>query len=181
VDTVFLGAFRRRVFETVGLYDPRAVTNEDAELNQRLLDSGGRVYLSRNIVVHYHPRDSFDAVARQYFRYGRGRARTFLKHGRLRAVRPALPFLMMVTALLLVLAPPLRNLDRSALAAYAAVILLEAIRMGRRLGLAAIMKIAIIFPVLHFSHGSGFAVGLAKYLVWPDWEATERLPTGQEP
>src|SRR5262249_58680066 len=78
VDTVFLGAFKRRVFETVGLYDPRAVTNEDAELNQRLLDSGGRVYLSRDIVVHYHPRDSFGAVARQYFRYGRGRARTFL-------------------------------------------------------------------------------------------------------
>jgi polysaccharide deacetylase family protein (PEP-CTERM system associated) len=181
VDTVFLGAFRRRVFETVGLYDPRAVTNEDAELNQRLLDSGGRVYLSRNIVVHYHPRDSFGAVARQYFRYGRGRARTFLKHGRLRAVRPALPFLMMVTALLLLLAPPLRHLDPSALAAYAAVILLEAIRVGRRLGLATIMKIALIFPILHVSHGSGFAVGLAKYLVWPDWEATERLPTGQEP
>jgi polysaccharide deacetylase family protein (PEP-CTERM system associated) len=181
VDTVFLGAFRRRVFETVGLYDPRAVTNEDAELNQRLLDSGGRVYLSRNIVVHYHPRDSFEAVARQYFRYGRGRARTFLKHGRLRAVRPALPFLMMVTALLLLLAPPLRYLDPSALAAYAAVILLEAIRVGRRLGPTAIMKIALIFPVLHFSHGSGFAVGLAKYLVWPDWDATERLPSGQQP
>ena len=76
VDTVFLGAFPRRVFEKVGLYDPGAVTNEDAELNQRILDAGGRVYLSREIVVHYYPRDSFRALARQYFRYGRGRART---------------------------------------------------------------------------------------------------------
>src|SRR5439155_23237168 len=45
VDTVFLGAFRRRVFETVGLWDPGAITNEDAELNQRILDSGGQIYL----------------------------------------------------------------------------------------------------------------------------------------
>ena len=40
VDTVFLGAFRRRVFETVWMWDPGAITNEDAELNQRILDSG---------------------------------------------------------------------------------------------------------------------------------------------
>src|SRR5947208_10254810 len=71
VDTVFLGAFRRRVFETVGLWDPGAITNEDAELNQRILDSGGQVYLSRDIVVHYFPRDSFRSLAKQYFRYGR--------------------------------------------------------------------------------------------------------------
>src|SRR5580704_1096861 len=37
VDTVFLGAYRRRVFERIGLYDPKAVTNEDAELNQRII------------------------------------------------------------------------------------------------------------------------------------------------
>jgi glycosyltransferase involved in cell wall biosynthesis len=63
VDTVFLGAFRRRVFEEVGLYDPRAVTNEDAELNQRIHAAGGRVYLSRQIVAHYYPRESFAALA----------------------------------------------------------------------------------------------------------------------
>ena len=67
VDTVFLGAFRRRVFETVGLWDPGAITNEDAELNQRILDAGGQIYLSRDIVVHYFPRDSFKTLAKQYF------------------------------------------------------------------------------------------------------------------
>src|SRR2546428_5067522 len=91
VDTVFLGAFPRRVFETVGLYDPRAVTNEDAELNQRLLAAGGKVYLSRDIVVHYYPRASLPALARQYFRYGCGRARTLVKPRSLPSIRPTLP------------------------------------------------------------------------------------------
>ena len=94
VDTVFLGAFRRRVFETVGLWDPGAITNEDAELNQRILDSGGQIYLSREIVVHYFPRDSFKTLAKQYYKYGRGRARTLLKLGAFPTLRPALPFLM---------------------------------------------------------------------------------------
>src|SRR4051812_33602735 len=56
VDTVFPGSFRRSMLEKVGLYDVKAVTNEDAELMQRILEAGGRVYLSRDVVVHYYPR-----------------------------------------------------------------------------------------------------------------------------
>ncbi|HEY5938435.1 MAG TPA: glycosyltransferase family 2 protein, partial [Kofleriaceae bacterium] len=98
VDTVFLGAFRRRVFETIGLWDPGAITNEDAELNQRILDAGGQIYLSRDIVVHYFPRDSFKSLATQYYRYGRGRARTLLKLGRFPTIRPLVPFLVVTGA-----------------------------------------------------------------------------------
>jgi glycosyltransferase involved in cell wall biosynthesis len=56
VDTVFCGAFPRAVFERVGMYDPDAVVNEDAELNQRIVAAGGRIYLSRRIVAYYYPR-----------------------------------------------------------------------------------------------------------------------------
>ena len=58
VDTVFLGAYRRTVFSRIGPWDEGAITNEDAELNQRLVAAGGRIYLSREIVVHYTPRSS---------------------------------------------------------------------------------------------------------------------------
>src|SRR5882762_9531585 len=107
VDTVFLGAFRRKVFETIGLWDPGAITNEDAELNQRILDAGGQVYLSRDIVVHYFPRESFKTLATQYYRYGRDRARTLLKLGRFPSVRPLIPFAMVSAATALLGVPPL--------------------------------------------------------------------------
>ena len=45
------------------MYDPRAITNEDAELNQRILEGGGKVYLSRDVVVHYYPRKDFRTLA----------------------------------------------------------------------------------------------------------------------
>ncbi len=76
VDTVFPGSFRRSILEKVGLYDVKAVTNEDAELQQRILEAGGKVYLSKDVVVHYYPRKSFRLLAKQYFKYGDGRART---------------------------------------------------------------------------------------------------------
>ena len=171
VDTVFLGAFRRRVFETVGLWDPGAITNEDAELNQRILDSGGQIYLSRDIVVHYFPRDSFRTLARQYYKYGIGRARTLLKLGSFPTLRPVAPFAMVVGATALLAIPPLWPIAPLAFAGYALATGAEAVRVGARAGAAAIPTVWAIFPVLHASHGIGFAAGLLRYLRKPDWPA----------
>jgi cellulose synthase/poly-beta-1,6-N-acetylglucosamine synthase-like glycosyltransferase len=175
VETVFPGAFRRSVFEKVGLFDPRAVTNEDAEINQRINANGGRVYLSRDIVVYYYPRDSFPALAKQYFRYGQGRARTLLKHGRFLSVRPAIPFLMIAGEALVLATSPWHRLARYTLGAYAVLTGLEALRVGRKAGLPAIPVVWAVFPVLHLAHGIGFAAGLVKYKLEPDWTTAETL------
>jgi glycosyltransferase involved in cell wall biosynthesis len=178
VDTVFLGAFRRAVFETVGLYDPHAITNEDAEINHRITESGGKVFLSRDIVVHYYPRDSFKSLAKQYFKYGQGRARTLLKHGKFASIRPALPFLMVVTEGALLLTSPLHPFSAWSLGAYMIATGVEAVRVGRKAGALAIPIVWAIFPVLHVAHGVGFANGLLKYKRAPDWSEPELLEAG---
>ncbi|HUQ06758.1 MAG TPA: glycosyltransferase family 2 protein [Kofleriaceae bacterium] len=175
VDTVFLGAFRRKIFETIGLYDPKAITNEDAELNQRLLESGGKIYLSREIEVHYYPRDSFKTLAKQYYKYGRGRARTLLKLGRFPTIRPAIPFLMVVGGATMLAVPPLWPIAPAAFAAYLLATGAEAVRVGRDLGPDGIATVWGIMPTLHISHGIGFAAGLLRYLRDPDWAPLEKL------
>jgi cellulose synthase/poly-beta-1,6-N-acetylglucosamine synthase-like glycosyltransferase len=176
VDTVFLGAFRRRVFEEVGLYDEGAVTNEDAELNQRILAAGGKVYLSREIVVHYHPRDSIAALAKQYFRYGGGRARTLLKHRTLPSLRPVIPATMVALGAALLVTAHLQPFTGFAFMAFAAITGLEAVRVGRHAGLAGIPLVWAIFPVLHVSHGLGFFAGIARHLRRRDWSEPDKLP-----
>jgi succinoglycan biosynthesis protein ExoA len=171
VDTVFLGAFRRKVFETVGLWDPGAITNEDSELNQRILEHGGRIYLSRDIHVSYFPRDTLMSLARQYYKYGRGRARTLLKLGRFPRISPALPFLMVAGAATMLVLPPLWPLLPAATAAYALITGAEAVRVGRPLGVRSMATVWAIFPTLHVAHGVGFASGLFRYLRAPDWSA----------
>ncbi len=170
VDTVFPGAFRRRVFETIGLFDPKAITNEDAEINQRILESGGVIYLSKKIIVHYYPRDSFKGLAIQYFKYGKGRARTLLKHRRLPTIRPLIPFLMTSSGALLAGALPFHPLTWLSFGAYGAGTFLEAVRVGHKAGAHLIPVVWAIFPVLHVSHGVGMAVGLVSYALHPDWE-----------
>ena len=174
VDTVFLGAFRRAVLDRVGAYDPGAITNEDAELNQRILDAGGKVFLSKEIVVHYFPRASLEALAKQYYRYGRGRARTLLKHGRLTTIRPALPAMMVAGGLSLLATSLVQPFTIPAFAMYGAGVLAEAIRVGRR-ERASIPTIAAIFPTLHVAHGTGFLIGLVRYGVSPDWTDEAKL------
>ncbi|HXX67552.1 MAG TPA: glycosyltransferase family 2 protein [Polyangiaceae bacterium] len=174
VESVWPGAFRRSVFERAGLFDPKAITNEDAELNQRLADVGGRVFMSRDIVSHYYPRESMSSLARQYYRYGKGRARTLLKHKRLISIRPAIPFLGLVGETILLATLPF-HVGGLSLAAYAIATGAEAVRVGRSEGLAAVPVVWAIFPVLHACHGAGFGVGLVQYALRPDWTEAERL------
>jgi succinoglycan biosynthesis protein ExoA len=174
VASVWPGAFDRHVFERVGLFDPNAITSEDAELNQRILDSGGRVYVSRDIVSHFYPRESMRALARQYFNYGQGHARTLLKHRKLFSLRATLPFLGLAgEAVVLGIAP--WQLGGLSLVGYALATGAEAVRVGREEGLAAIPVVWAIFPVVHASHGAGFATGLVKYFLRPDWGPPEHL------
>ena len=181
VDTVFLGAFRRRVFEEVGLYDPGAVTNEDAELNQRIHVAGHGIYLSREIVVHYYPRATFRALARQYFRYGQGRSRTLLKHWKLLSPRPFIPATMVATGIALLASAPLHPFTIAVLSAFAALTGIEAVRVGRKGGLSRIVTVWAIFPVLYVAHGFGVAKGLVRYSLRPDWSEPERIPARSGP
>jgi glycosyltransferase involved in cell wall biosynthesis len=167
VDTLFPGAFRKEVFDKVGLFDQGAVVNEDAEINQRILQAGGRIYLSREIEVYYYPRDTLRGLATQYFRYGQGRARTLLKHRRLLRLSPALPFLTLLAGLATAILAPRWAI--AAFAAYAIATGIESLRLARRFD-APLATTWLAFPAMHVSHAIGFGVGLVRYLVRPDWD-----------
>src|SRR5205085_12703716 len=80
VDHGHHAAFRMERFRGVGGYDESFTHNEDAELDCRQRALGARVYLDAEIRLAYQPRASAAALARQYFRYGKGRSRTVRRH-----------------------------------------------------------------------------------------------------
>jgi len=92
VDTVYLGCFRREIFDKVGLFDEEsAVISEDADINYRIRKAGGRVYLNKDIVAYYYPRDNFRDLGKLYFRYGGAKAGNLIKRRRLTAWRQFVP------------------------------------------------------------------------------------------
>jgi len=73
-------AYRRSVFETVGLFDERFDACEDVEFNHRVDRAGLQCFFTPKVAVRYHPRDSLLRLFRQMVRYGRGRMRLLRKH-----------------------------------------------------------------------------------------------------
>jgi glycosyltransferase involved in cell wall biosynthesis len=55
VDTVPFGAFRRDLFDRVGMYDEKLVRNQDNELNARIRKAGGKIYQTPALTTEYHP------------------------------------------------------------------------------------------------------------------------------
>ncbi len=158
VDTVYLGAFKKEIFKRVGLYDTTLQTNEDAELNFRILKAGEKIYLDGSLKVKYFPRDSFLKLIRQYFRYGAGRCRTVLKHRELTSTRQLAPVFLVVIILLslgigfwrpLVLLVPLF---------YFVSVVLAVFLSGRKKKNPFLQKMltAIAIILIHLSWGMGF-------------------------
>lgn len=83
--------FELEAFEEVGGYDESFSHNEDAELDLRLAKQGGGIWLTDKVRIGYYPRRTPQALWKQYVGYGRGRARTVLKHYTPLKLRQALP------------------------------------------------------------------------------------------
>lgn len=83
--------FDLALYRAVGGYDEGFSHNEDAELDFRLIAAGGRIWLEPALAVTYYPRRALRPLLRQYFAYGRGRARFFRRHGAALKLRQMVP------------------------------------------------------------------------------------------
>ena len=73
-------AYRRSIFDQVGLFDESFDACEDVEFNHRIDRAGLCCYFTPNVEVRYHPRSSLLDLFRQMVRYGRGRTRLLRKY-----------------------------------------------------------------------------------------------------
>lgn len=90
-DTVYLGAYRRDVFDRIGGFDEELVRNQDDEFNFRLIQSGGKIWLDPQIRSTYFSRSSFSRLWKQYYQYGFYKVRVIQKRGAVAALRHLVP------------------------------------------------------------------------------------------
>lgn len=161
-------AYRRPVFDAVGLFDETFDACEDVELNHRIDRSGLRCYFTPAVGVRYSPRASLSGLFRQMARYGRGRVRLLRKHPETLTVKTLLPGVfvagcvaglgLMWTSFWLML------VYLAALAVYGLVVAGTAawIALGRR-DLAVLAWLPMVFAAIHVGSGVGivgeFVVG----------------------
>lgn len=156
-DTVYLGAFRRVALDDVGGFDERLIRNQDYELNLRLREAGWTVWFDPRLEVIYRPRDSFRALARQYFDYGRYRRLTARLHpGTLRLRQLAAPALVLALVGTCVLGVVTAWWIPAALTTgYGASLLVAGLAADPRRAL----MVALALATMHLSWGVGFLLG----------------------
>lgn len=170
VDTVYLGCWRREVFERFGLFDESLNRAQDSEHNFRIIRGGGRIHQTPRIRSWYEPRDSLGRLFRQYVQYGYWKVATLRKHGRPASVRqlaPAALLTALAATLLLALFWSWSGAAFAALAgAYAAgsaVTAFDLCRRSRQWRLLPILP--AVFACFHFGFGYGYLRGLLRFYV----------------
>jgi GT2 family glycosyltransferase len=171
-------AYRRSVFERVGLFDESFDACEDVELNHRVARAGLRCFFTPRVRVRYHPRDTLAGLFRQMVRYGRGRVRLLRKHPDTFSLPGFVPaaFLAGVVfgPLLAISSAWLGVLYAGVLGAYALAVLLCSVALAARAREAALLPLfPPVFLAVHIGAGAG---------IW--WEALRgsmrRTPVGAE-
>jgi succinoglycan biosynthesis protein ExoA len=170
VDTVYMGAYPRSVFEKIGLFDAELVRNQDDEFNFRLIQSGGKIWLDPEIVSTYYARASLPALARQYFAYGFWKVRVIQKHGRPASLRHLVP----VTFITVLMAAALLSIILSSLAPLGLVLLpylfaafAVAFSIARTTRWIYLALVPLAFATMHFSYGFGFLAGMFRFAPRP--------------
>lgn len=158
-------AYRKEVFNKIGLFDESFDACEDVEFNTRLREAGFTCYFTPSISVDYQPRRSWKALAFQMQRYGKGRARLARKNPK-SVTLPSLgpPMMMLCFTFGAILAPlwwPFLVLWLTAISGYTALVLAESARLAIKQPTGAYW-LPFVFPAIHF----GFAWGYLKELIF---------------
>ena len=169
VDTVPFGCYRRDVFSRIGLFDEELIRNQDDEFNFRLITRGGRVLLLPDVVCRYFARRSLTQLSRMYYQYGYFKPLVARKIGRVMTVRQLIPALLVAglvgSALLSPWLPAARIVLSLVISLYASLVAVCALTALRPHGLRCAAALIAVFPILHFSYGIGFLLGVRDHLL----------------
>ena len=170
VDTVYLGAFPRRLFDRIGEFNEAMVRNQDYEMNYRIRRAGGRILVDPAIRSTYLVRPDLPSLWRQFGSYGYWKAQMLRRHPRsLRPRQLAAPALVAalgigglasLASLFSTFLPASgRWLFVAVAALYLAASLGVSCAVAARRGLRAALALPAVFATMHLAWGGGFWIG----------------------
>jgi glycosyltransferase involved in cell wall biosynthesis len=166
VDTVAFGVYRLDIFQRIGLFDEDLPRNEDDEFNYRLRSRGGKILLSPNISARYYSRSTLPRLWHQYFGYGHGKVMVAKRHPEMMRARHFIPALFVASTVTLFVMAQLVRAARLMwvllVSAYCVAACLASWRIAARHGWQHLLRLPIVFFVLHTSYGFGTLKGLQE-------------------
>ena len=158
-DHVYLGAWKRKLFDEIGFFDERLKRNQDDEFHYRARSLGKEIYLNPEIKSYYYPRSSLSKLIKQYIQYG------LFKPVVLRKIKSEIKLRHLIPSLfsIYILSLPLAFLSLFYLLPLFVYIFMDIyFSIRTKSNIKIVINSLIVYPVLHLSYGFGFLIGLFK-------------------
>ncbi len=160
-NTVYLGAWKKSIFSTTGLFDEVLKRNQDDEYHYRAKSMGFTIYQSPGIKLYYHPRNKFAKLFKQYYQYG------LYKPVVLKKIRSGFSFRHLIPAifvLYLISIPVLALVNPVYIFIPLCIYILFNLifSFGSKKGFMQCLRISYAYFILHVAYGLGFLFGLEK-------------------
>jgi glycosyltransferase involved in cell wall biosynthesis len=167
VDTVAFGAYRKEIFEKIGLFDEKLIRNQDDELNYRILKNGGKIWLIASTYARYHVRSSFTRLFRQFFQYGYWKVFVNQKHNTITTYRQIVPAIFVAGLYTVILGAVLFPATGIFFVLYWVLYLAVATGFALRLTgkLNQILQVLLSFFILHAGYGNGYIKGFFDFVL----------------
>jgi len=164
VDTVPFGCYKREIFDKYGYYDERLERNQDIELNKRIINGGGKIYLIPDIKCIYYARETFGELAKNNYNNGFWNIITAYYTRTLNSLslRHFIPLIFLLSLLLPLLLSPFYfktlYVALFSLSSYLALVIITSFQL--RDNSNSLFYLIGSFLTLHLSYGFGSLVGI---------------------
>lgn len=169
VKSLFHGAYRREVFDKIGLYNEQLGRTEDNEIHYRMRKAGFRLCYTPDIISYQHTRNTLKGMLKQKYGNGYWVALTLKACPGCLAVYHFVPlaFVMaiIITTVLAVKQIPVFSIIMWSLYWMLAIIMAVVSVKGKRKCWQQLL-LPFLFFALHVSYGVGSLVGIIKLPFW---------------
>jgi len=167
VDTVPFGAYRKEIFDKIGLFNEKLVRNQDIELNSRIRKAGGKIFITPEIKLSYFAPTTFKGLISQQFQNGLWNIYTQkIAPGSLRA-RHFIPLFFVAGLLGSLILTPFTSLSMNLfiliLGSYILLDLFFSFKISLKRGIKYLAVLPIVFFLHHFSYGLGSIFGILTF------------------
>jgi glycosyltransferase involved in cell wall biosynthesis len=169
VDTVPFGAYRRDVFDKVGLFDERLERNQDNEFSSRIVKNSGKIYFTPVLATSYYNQSTLKGLLKQALRTGFWNLATININIAAFRWRHFIPFIFVTVLVLTGFLAVKYSLSQYAFlflfVLYAGIAIICSLQIALREGMRYVCILPWVFFLYHVFYGLGTWVGLLKMTI----------------
>jgi cellulose synthase/poly-beta-1,6-N-acetylglucosamine synthase-like glycosyltransferase len=179
VDTVPFGAFRKQVFQEVGLFQESLIRHQDFEMNARIRAAGGKIRLDPDIRPTYYNVPTFRKFMRQGYLNGVWMGRSWTRYPVCFCWRHAAPLAfvgsMVVPLVVSLMFPKAALAGAAVMVAYLLGAVISSAHIASRHGARYLLVLPSLFLTYHVVYGLSTIWGFLTFFRIPPAKKTESM------